>query len=256
MVPIVAQSRSMSQVLKLLGLRQAGGNYKHVGRHIIRLGLNTNHFKRKGWSKGLTKENCSSIGRVAAANSVPDSEVFQKDSTFSSSRLKNRLVKLGWVYECAVCGLMEWQGKEIRLHVDHKDGDHYNNQLQNLRFLCPNCHSQTATYCGRNLKGRSTQLKKEKAPRTTNPARKTRATLAYCKACDQPISSTATYCKPCFPKPEKIIWPEDITLLKMISKTNRSAVSRKLGVSETAVRKRLKRRKEPETIEDQIFKWA
>jgi Zn finger protein HypA/HybF involved in hydrogenase expression len=51
-------------------------------------------------------------------------------------------------YSCALCGITEWQNKPIVLQVDHINGVHYDNRLENLRFLCPNCHSQTDTFCG------------------------------------------------------------------------------------------------------------
>ncbi len=65
-------------------------------------------------------------------------------------------------YECSECGISEWQGKKITLQVDHVDGDHENNLKENLRLLCPNCHSQTETFAGANKgKGRwSKGLKK------------------------------------------------------------------------------------------------
>lgn len=58
----------------------------------------------------------------------------------------------GYRCETIECGMSEWLGKPITLHVDHVDGNSDNNVLSNVRFLCPNCHSQTETYCGRNTK--------------------------------------------------------------------------------------------------------
>ena len=50
-------------------------------------------------------------------------------------------------YKCAICGNEgEWLGKPLTLQLDHIDGNHTNHSLNNLRFLCPNCHTQTATY--------------------------------------------------------------------------------------------------------------
>lgn len=68
-------------------------------------------------------------------------------------KLKPFLLKNGREYKCECCenpGI--WQGKELRLQVDHIDGNRENNGLENLRFLCPNCHTQTDTYCGKNTK--------------------------------------------------------------------------------------------------------
>lgn len=55
-------------------------------------------------------------------------------------------------YKCETCNLTDWMGKPISLHVDHIDGDSDNNFPSNIRLLCPNCHSQTETFCGRNKK--------------------------------------------------------------------------------------------------------
>ena len=53
-------------------------------------------------------------------------------------------------YKCSCCKITEWNGNPINLEIDHKDGDPYNDSPDNLRFICPNCHSQTSTYRGKN----------------------------------------------------------------------------------------------------------
>jgi len=53
-------------------------------------------------------------------------------------------------YKCGICGIQEWNGKKLSLHLDHINGINNDHRLENLRFLCPNCHSQTHTYTGRN----------------------------------------------------------------------------------------------------------
>ena len=68
-----------------------------------------------------------------------------------SRRIRHRLIRDNLIpYECAKCGIDSWRGMPLALDVDHIDGDKENNHLDNLRFLCPNCHSQTETYCGKN----------------------------------------------------------------------------------------------------------
>lgn len=66
-------------------------------------------------------------------------------------RLKKRLF---WEQEgkCNKCGLSEWLGKPISLEIEHKDGNHQNNDRDNIELLCPNCHAQTDTYRGKNCK--------------------------------------------------------------------------------------------------------
>lgn len=67
--------------------------------------------------------------------------------------LKARLINAGLLTnQCQTCGLADWQGKLLNMHLDHINGTNDDNRLENLRMLCPNCHSQTPTYGGRNLK--------------------------------------------------------------------------------------------------------
>ena len=74
-----------------------------------------------------------------------------KHPTYQTLKLKNRLLKENILEnKCSICGIDEWQGKQISLQLDHIDGDNHNHRLENLRLVCPNCHSQTDTYCGKN----------------------------------------------------------------------------------------------------------
>jgi hypothetical protein len=67
--------------------------------------------------------------------------------------VKARLVRAGLLgNECQACGLTDWRDKRLNMHLDHINGIKNDNSLENLRMLCPNCHSQTPTYGGRNLK--------------------------------------------------------------------------------------------------------
>lgn len=71
------------------------------------------------------------------------------------SHVKGRLLHAGLLKnECAMCGLSRWHGKALSLHLDHINGVRDDHRLENLRMLCPNCHSQTETYGGRNMKRR------------------------------------------------------------------------------------------------------
>jgi hypothetical protein len=74
-----------------------------------------------------------------------------KHPTYQTLKLKNRLLKEKILEDkCSSCGLTEWLGNPLSLHLDHIDGNNHNHVKSNLRLLCPNCHSQTDTWCGKN----------------------------------------------------------------------------------------------------------
>ena len=109
--------------------------------HIRRLGLDRSHFTGMSWAKGRRRRDLA----------LPLADVLINGSTYSSSRLRGRLVAEGLLREeCAECGLTDWRGERLPLHLDHINGDHCDNRLENLRILCPNCHSITKTWCNRS----------------------------------------------------------------------------------------------------------
>ncbi len=74
-----------------------------------------------------------------------------KHPHFQTNKLKKKLLSEKILdYKCAICEISEWRSKEIVLQLDHIDGDSHNHKLDNLRLLCPNCHTQTNTWCGKN----------------------------------------------------------------------------------------------------------
>ena len=94
------------------------------------------------------KENAKKKKRI---NELPFGEVFKKGTHYSSSVLRNKLIKAGikTFEKCEECGITEWNGKPIVIQLHHKDGDRTNNELDNIAELCPNCHSQTENYSRR-----------------------------------------------------------------------------------------------------------
>jgi len=91
-------------------------------------------------------------GRLRARSHViPIEELLVRGSRSHRGHLRGRLLKAGLKEErCEECGLVEWRGRPIRVTLHHINGDGYDNRLENLAFLCPNCHSQTSNFSGRN----------------------------------------------------------------------------------------------------------
>lgn len=144
----VKTSVSKSDILRKLGLRITGGNFNSITMHIARLGLSSDHLLGRKQSRPYRGGGC-----------VPKSydDILVKDSPYTSTyHLKNRLIKDGMLLnECSVCTISTWMDKELILHLDHINGNRRDCRRENLRLLCPNCHSQTPTYCGRNIGGSS-----------------------------------------------------------------------------------------------------
>lgn len=80
---------------------------------------------------------------------------------YNSEVLKRHLLDYGIPYKCSCCGISNWQNKPITLEIDHIDGIRNHNKPDNLRFLCPNCHSQTDTWRGRNINSGKTKVSDE-----------------------------------------------------------------------------------------------
>lgn len=148
--PLVESSTSVSQVLDKLGLRNTGGSYRLIQQRIREYELPMDHFTGSAWSKGLTKENSEGVNKSALFNRHSDEVVFKENSGYPSSKLASRLRQLGWVDKCKICGIVDWLGQKLTFHVDHINGINGDNRLENLRFLCPNCHQQTKTWGNTN----------------------------------------------------------------------------------------------------------
>ena len=138
----VTSSTSVRQVLGKIGLIQAGGNYNQINKYIKDLKIDIKHFKGRGWNKGMT-----GIGKPR----INIEDVLVKDSNFQSFKLKNRLFEISLKNkECEECGWKKIsKDGRLPLELDHINGNSRDNRFENLRVLCPNCHSLTPHHRGR-----------------------------------------------------------------------------------------------------------
>ena len=145
---LVNQGLSSYKIAKKLGLSQS-----YVYKRITKLGLKTDPYKYKGDCPNCTKRLVSGQKKYCSNQCQREYEfklVEKNISTETSPRLlKKYLIKRD--NRCSVCSMpAEWEFKPIVLILDHIDGHSENNELDNLRLICPNCDSQLSTFKGRN----------------------------------------------------------------------------------------------------------
>lgn len=144
----------MAELMRKLGIRMSGGMHKHLSRRLEAMRISTTH-----WT-GLSSNKGKFIPRLK-----PNDVLVKRDKSYKQNTrvLLRAILQSGVEYRCAKCGIIKWNDKFIRLHIEHKNGDALDNRIINLELLCPNCHSQTPTYgvikrgCGGN--GRRSGLK-------------------------------------------------------------------------------------------------
>ncbi len=190
---------------------------------IIKLGVDPSHLVTE--SKKFNKKGKKYYYSLE--------DILIENSPYNNNyTLKIRLVKeLGWELRCSRCNLDEWLGQPIPIDLDHINGDHYDNRIENLRFLCRNCHGLTDTFCGKNKK----QLKEQK--------------INKCIECNKQITPKATRCKSCHntqPKYHNRKVKNRPTLKELendLKTSNYVQVGRKYGVSDNAIKKWMKQYK-------------
>lgn len=135
----VKQSVSMAGVLRILGVKQSGGSHAHFKRVIIKHEIDCSHFTGQAHARGSISKK-----RLSASDILCYSESIYRTKT---KKLLRALLEIGREYKCEECGIgSTYNNKPITLEIDHKDGNYQNNVAENLRFMCPNCHSQTANF--------------------------------------------------------------------------------------------------------------
>lgn len=139
----VASNTSMSGVLRELGIRITGGNFTHLKRRVVAAGLDTSHFTGQAHLRGRHSSNRKTVDQIFVR--LPEG-----GRKTDLAQLRRALKEIGVPYACQICEISTWQEKPLVLQIDHIDGEWLNNERENLRYLCPNCHSQTENYGWKN----------------------------------------------------------------------------------------------------------
>jgi len=155
------KSFSIAGMCRELGLGTFGANYRKIHIAIKKYNIDTSHFTGQGW-------NICKLFDPNKNTKKQLSEILVENSTYdNSNNLRKRLINEG-LKKCACenCGLTVWQGKQIPLQLHHVNGNRFDNRIENLQILCPNCHALTDNYCGKNIYNKNImqtpQYKKDK----------------------------------------------------------------------------------------------
>ena len=229
LIVAIEESDSISDVQRYFGEIKSGSAHQHLKRRIKTLGLDTSHFTG---SKRSRKHTCKA--RITPEIILTADRLGGRRE--ATHRLRRAMLEAGVIYCCGTCGNRgEWLGASLRLEIDHINENRLDNNIDNLRFLCPNCHSLR----GNNLDGINKIIKIEqkrvKKSKICSFCKETYTGVGK-KYCSNTCKNSAEVFKSKIPSKE--VLEEDFKILKYFT-----AVSRKYGVSDNSVRKWCKKYK-------------
>ena len=153
LLSIINDSKSQKEVLEKMKIRSAGGNFRTLQKYIKLYNLDTSHFIK----------NYEGMVNFMKNSTIPLNKILVENSTYNRKDLKKRLYSTGLKErKCELCGQgEEWNSKHMSLILDHENGVHNDNRIENLRIVCPNCNATLDTYAGKNNKKIIKPVKKD-----------------------------------------------------------------------------------------------
>ena len=172
----VKDSHSISEVVRTLGMDRSGGSNRYIKRRILQFDIDMSHF--------VNCTNCAYLENKVFREKLhfEDVLVLNRVGRREAAKILRRALKESGVEEkCIFCGISDlWCGKKIRLEIDHVNGCGVDNRKENLRFICPNCHSQTDNY--KNYKiVKKVKTKNKTTRKTKRPSKEILEKLIFLK---------------------------------------------------------------------------
>lgn len=211
---IVDESSFVVDILKYFSLPEYNGNHKTFHARVKQDNISLDKFikNHKQARKKLMKV-------LNTKRKMSDDEFFVKGVYRNNTQAKKRLIQSGSIEQCAECGNTgEYNNKPLSLQLDHINGDSQDHRRDNLRFLCPNCHSQTKTFSGKNIS-------KYIAPKDDH----------FCPKCGEKYAGYGNVCVECIKR--DTVRPQKEVLKALIWEKTLRDIGKDYGVSDVAVRK-------------------
>ena len=153
---IVKESLNVYDVMRKMNFPISGSLHKRITLSIKDNNIDISHFTGATWNKNGTRHTDSRI------KATSKNEIFKEHSVVSTKTVRRYLETLSeFEHKCVICNNTEWNNEKIPLEVDHINGNNRDNRLENLRFICLNCHAQTHSFRGRNINKKRTKVSDE-----------------------------------------------------------------------------------------------